>query len=224
MFPPIRDGFEAMVGDFGLEFRSLADIGCGTGIFLRYVLRYPLKLFGVDAARPMLRIAARRLAGAPVCLLCQDMRGLRLPRPVGLITCHGDTLNYLIHPHDLMRTLSRFRCNLRLGGHVIFDVLTGTPPPAPGPSAVGNANGGIIRWRCRVDPRRGFTRVEVNSLTSTGGGQWQREVHLQRWFRPREIQTCLRRCGLKLRAMRRLDQAATTGSSGAWLQLLAQAR
>jgi hypothetical protein len=35
----------------------------------------------------MLAQARRKLAGAKVTLLQQDLRGLRLPRPVDLITC-----------------------------------------------------------------------------------------------------------------------------------------
>ena len=82
--PIVRQSFERALGDFGVTFRSAADIGCGTGAFLAYLLRYQVPLWGVDISPAMLRIAARRLPSSRVRLLRQDIRRLALPRPVEL--------------------------------------------------------------------------------------------------------------------------------------------
>ena len=128
MLPAIREGFERCVQSHGIGFRSAADVGCGTGAFLAYLLRYRVPLYGVDRSPAMLRFAAARLRGRGVRLLRQDIRRLALPRPVDLITCTGDTLNYLADPGDFARALGRLARNLNRGGHLIADLLTGIPP------------------------------------------------------------------------------------------------
>src|SRR3954465_4069903 len=62
-FPPLQRAFRDSVRRFGLEFRTLADVGCGTGRFLAELCPLPVGLIGVDCSRSILALARRRLAG-----------------------------------------------------------------------------------------------------------------------------------------------------------------
>jgi predicted TPR repeat methyltransferase len=79
--PVIRRCFERSRRHYDLRFSSAADIGCGTGTFLLHLSRLCDRLYGVDRSAEMLVQARRKLAGANIALLQQDLRQLRLPRP-----------------------------------------------------------------------------------------------------------------------------------------------
>src|SRR5262245_728760 len=88
--------FERLISRYGITFRTAADVGCGTGLFARYLSRnWSVPVFAVDLSAEMLRIAHRRCRGLNVCLFRQDIRFLHLPCPVDLVTCNFDTLNHL---------------------------------------------------------------------------------------------------------------------------------
>ena len=221
--PSIRRSFELALRTFRVTFRSVADIGCGTGSFLSYLLRYGVPLWGVDASPSMLRMAAGRLPRAEVHLLRQDIRRLQLPRPVDLIVCNGDTLNYLLTREDLVRVFGRCRENLTPRGHLVGDLLTGIPPASePGWRLVAAAPGTVSLWRARVDPARRLTRVDLWFRHGRAGGwRWARETHLQRWFSIFELRSALREAGLRLLALWYLDRQEGPGGA-AWLKLLAR--
>ena len=75
----IWQAFRESCARFGISFRAAADVGCGTGSFLRRLAAPGRRLYGVDRSIAMLRIAERRLRGLGVRLLCQDMKRLCLP-------------------------------------------------------------------------------------------------------------------------------------------------
>ncbi len=128
-FHQTRDLFERLFRKYGIRFRSAADIGCGTGLFARYLkVSRDINVFAVDLSEPMLRVAQRNCRGTNVVLLRQDIRCLRLPHPVDLITANFDTLNHILSNQDLLRTLKRVAKNLNPGGHFIFDVVTNCLP------------------------------------------------------------------------------------------------
>jgi SAM-dependent methyltransferase len=206
-----------------VRFSSAADIGCGTGSFLRYLLRYGVPLWGVDASLSMLRIAARRLPRGRVRLLRQDIRRLCLPRPVDLITCNGDTLNYLLSCEDLARVFRRCRENLARGGHLLGDLLTGAPPPsAQGWRVLHAGSGNVSLSRTRVDSARLLTRVDLRYRRSTGPGwRWVEERHLQRWHRLSDLRAALGEAGLELGALWAL-QRGERGVDGAWIKFVAR--
>ena len=109
-FQQTRDFFERLVRKYRIRFRSAGDIGCGTGLFARYLkVSRDIEVFAVDLSEPMLRVAQRNCYGTNVVLLRQDIRCLRLPHPVDLITANFDTLNHLLSNHDLLRTLRAWR-------------------------------------------------------------------------------------------------------------------
>ena len=128
-FVRTRRAFEELIRRYGIVFRTVADIGCGTGLFASYLHKsWGVPVTGVDISRDMLRIAARNCRGLKVCLMRQDIRAFRLPRPVDLITCNFDTLNHLVSDGDLLRAFRSAANNLTPGGHFIFDMVMDCQP------------------------------------------------------------------------------------------------
>jgi Trans-aconitate methyltransferase len=91
-FASARRAFEHAAARHGLRFRTAADFGCGTGLFVRYLCSRGLSaVYAVDRSPQMLRIARSRCGNAK--FLLRDFAGLRLPRPVDLITTFSFTVN-----------------------------------------------------------------------------------------------------------------------------------
>ena len=200
--PVVVRCFERSRCRYDLRFSSAADIGCGTGTFLCHLAQFCDVLYGVDRSAAMLAQARRKLAGANVSLLQQDLRRLRLPRPVDVITCMFDTLNYLTTAAGVQAALESARENLRSGGSLIFDVITGA-------GEAGRARRLRQRislpeqfaiWRLRTDGTQNRSRVEMlwHSLDESGNGRTWREVHHQRWYPLPWLCTVLKRCGLQV--------------------------
>lgn len=128
-FRHIRWAFETLARRYGLRFRSAADIGCGTGLFARYLSDcWGAPVWAVDISPEMLRVAESNCLGANVRLLRQDIRCLRLPEPVDLVTSNFDTLNHLTGEGDLRVAFQRIAGNLCPGGHLYFDLVTPCRP------------------------------------------------------------------------------------------------
>ncbi len=124
-----RAVFERLVRRYDIRFRSAADVGYGTWLFACYLSQcWGVPVFGVDRSPDMLAVATRNCANSNVCLLLQDIRCLRLPCPVDLITANFDTMNHLLTKLDLRLAVRRIWENLRPGGHFIFDLITPCQP------------------------------------------------------------------------------------------------
>lgn len=93
-FRRARRSFDFIVRQYGLEFRSAVDIGCGTGLFSCYLnRRWGATVFAVDRSLEMLSIAARRCYSPGVHYLCQDFTALCLPCKVELASANTFTFN-----------------------------------------------------------------------------------------------------------------------------------
>jgi len=163
-FLRVRDAFEKLVRRYGITFCSVADIGCGTGLFACYLNKcWGVPVYGVDRSLEMLRQARRNCPGVRVCFLQQDIRCLALPSPVDLITANFDTLNHLNAPQDLRRAFERVAANLRRGGHFYFDILTPCQPLNGYRVYVGDRCrvGNWLQQRVRWDPRRRLLRMRA---------------------------------------------------------------
>ena len=152
-FHRARRAFELLARRYGLRFGSAADIGCGTGLFARYLSEcWSAPVWAVDISPEMLRVAERNCMGANVRLLRQDIRCLRLPEPVDLVTSNFDALNHLTGEGDLRVAFQRIAENMRPGGHLYFDLVTPCQPLGGGMTYVRRmkaAHGQVIqqfRW------------------------------------------------------------------------------
>jgi SAM-dependent methyltransferase len=222
-FPWIRRSFEWVVRRYGIRFRSVADVGCGTGTFVRYLGRFGVPVLGVDRSPAMLAVAAAKNRSGPVRFLRQDLRTFRLPSPVDLITCNHDTLNYLLSRRDVAAVFSRCWANLESRGHLLFDLIVPPrrgdegravwrPPTPPGISATWMATWSAPERLSVVDMRYRFA----------SGGHRIREVHVQRWYPLALIQRLLRGAGFRVRGTHDMETMRAPAHHTSWVKVVAR--
>jgi len=185
-FHSSRRAFESLARRYGFRFRSAADIGCGTGLFARYLSEcWSAPVWAVDISPEMLRVARRNCLGANVGLLRQDIRCLRLPTPVDLVTSNFDALNHLTGEGDLRVAFHRIAENLRPGGHLYFDLVTPCRPLGGYVRRMNAANREVtqrIRWNGARDTISIFVAIR-----STDSPRPILEVHRERAYSFAEV-------------------------------------
>ena len=198
-----RAAFEALVRRYGVQFRSAADIGCGTGLFAGYLNQWwGVPVFGVDRSSEMLAVAARNFACRNVCFLQQDLRCLRLPSPVDLITANFDTINHLLTEPDLRLAFRRISENLRPGGHFIFDLITPCQPLRGAQTYTRHLGSGSYNavQRIRWNPGQKILSIVV-IIRSPSSKVSTVEAHCERAYSPVEVGRWLMDAGFLIRGI-----------------------
>lgn len=102
----------------------LLDIGCGTGEFLKKMLKYKSSLRGCDPSVEMLEVAERKLPKIPFqCSGFPDLPAIS-PHKYDSIVCLFDTMNYLLSESEFKSSLNSVFRKLKSPGIFIFDVVT----------------------------------------------------------------------------------------------------
>jgi SAM-dependent methyltransferase len=198
-----RRAFESLARRYGLRFRSAADIGCGTGLFARYLSDcWRAPVWAVDISPEMLRVAERNCIGANVRLLRQDIRRLRLPEPVDLVTSNFDALNHLTGKGELRVAFQCIAGNLRPGGHLYFDLVTPCQPIGDGTTYVRrmNTRGRQVIQQIRWDRARHTISVFV-VMRSIDSPRPTLEIHRERVYSFAEVGRWLLDAGFVIRGV-----------------------
>jgi SAM-dependent methyltransferase len=198
VFERTRILFETLARRFRLQFEDAVDLGCGTGLFCRYLaLRWGIPVTGVDLSPSMLRIAARNCRGLPVRLCQADISRLHLASPSSLITCNFDTLNHLTRPQDARAAIRRAAEHLRPCGAFFFDFLTpaiGLPPNKP-------IRRTALSRRCRLTQILHWSTpgnlLSVEVILEQNGAATRVEKHHERLYPPAQVFRWLASSGLR---------------------------
>jgi SAM-dependent methyltransferase len=223
-FHRVRRAFERLQREYGFSFPSAADIGCGTGLFARYLARrWHVPVFAVDRSPEMLAQAWRTCRGERVRILRQDLRQLRLPCRVGLITANFDVLNHLLDGTDLRQTLRIIRDNLLPGGHFYFDLITPrlTLPPSRWTGWLRPTRHGFVSQLLHWDPRRQMLRIQVVNRRFDRA-RAQVEPHLERVYPPGDFGRWLSAAGFVVRGMHDEATLQPAGTCPARIIFIAQ--
>jgi SAM-dependent methyltransferase len=115
---------EHVLGRILPEIERACDLACGTGITALKLARRGIRMYAVDQSPIMCRITREKAqrSAVRVRVLRADMRRLRLPEPVDLITCEGDAMNHVPRKRDLRTVAKSAARALRPGGYFFFDV------------------------------------------------------------------------------------------------------
>jgi SAM-dependent methyltransferase len=199
----IRTAFETLVRRYGIRFRSAADIGCGTGLFAGYLNRnWSVPVFGVDRSPEMLQVAVQNCPDRRVCFMLQDIRCLRLPYRVDLITANFDTMNHLLNGLELRSAFRRIWENLRPGGYLVFDLITPCQPLAGGVIQIRRLSSGRCNavQRIRWDPVQKILSIVVIIRAPFSSGSTL-EAHRERAYSPVEVGRWLMDAGFIIRGI-----------------------
>lgn len=201
-FPLLRRDFDWLTQMHPMSLDSVADVACGTGTFVKYLCGRGIpQVIGVDRSPEMLEIALRKNRRNHSRFFCQDFLNLQLPKPVSLITCNFDSLNYLLNPDQLFKAFQKFQANLKPGGHVIFDMITRNQPWYGQAPMVERRQLGILKFfrSMHLNRKTGLqhSRVIITSPTKNIS-----ETHIQRIYPMRLVLRLLCKAGFRLLGVR----------------------
>ena len=200
--------FRYLLRRYAIPCRSVADVGCGTGAFLRQLRRDGFDVVGVDRSEEMVRIARSATPDGAIDFFRQDVRDLNLPAPVDVVTCNFDVLNYLLRPTDLVRAFTSIRRNLVRGGYLLFDMITQVAGNDPDRqiNVIARPDGRSV-WSVDIDPERGTRSVTIRHERRRRAPTW--EFHHQRAYPEACVVSLLERSGFHIRG---LHDTASIGS------------
>jgi ubiquinone/menaquinone biosynthesis C-methylase UbiE len=110
----------------GLRPGRHLDLGCGTGTLAIRMAEAGWEAISLDLSEAMLAKAKQKTcdAGQAVAFVQQDMRQIRVPEPVTLVTAFYDTVNHLLFAEDVEATFRGVARALLPDGVFVFDVNT----------------------------------------------------------------------------------------------------
>lgn len=176
---------------------SLLDVGCGTGMHIRY-LKKDFECVGIDDSPEMLRVARKRVAG--VGFEEGDMVDFNLGRRFDIVTCLFSGIGYLRTRSKIGKALKNFSGHLRIGGVLIIE-------PWIRRSEWRDRTVHLQRYEsddlkiARIDYGRArgkFSILDERYLIAVRGRgvSYLKTKHVMRFFEPREMLKLMRRNGL----------------------------
>ncbi len=118
--------YHALMERYGLNRGKVCECACGTGSLTIPLARLGYQMTGVDLSQDMLFEASQkaRREGVGIPFVKQDMRTLRLHRPMDAVLCTNDGLNYLKNGEEMQQFFQSAFDTLREGGVLALDVST----------------------------------------------------------------------------------------------------
>ncbi len=189
---------------FGNGGRRVVDLGCGSGLLARQLVRRGFDVTGIDQSCAMISIARGQAPGAR--FVCGSFLDVDLPG-CDAVTSTGECLNYLFDGRVSRRALKQlfrrvYAC-LDPGGLFIFDVAE--PGRGMGP-AQRHFEGGDWSILLTIDENRKTSTLTRRIVTFRKAGKLYRrtmETHRLKLYRSSALAGDLRSIGFRVRTVRR---------------------
>ena len=176
------------------------DLGCGTGEMTRRLKKDGYDMIGLDISEEMLLMACEK-DDEDILYLNQDMRSFELYGTVRAIVSVCDSMNYLTEDGDLLKVLKLANNYLDPGGVFIFDLKT----PYFYRKVLGNETfvedleSVYYVWENEYDTKTRLNEYDLTFFFKNGDTYTRStEVHIQRAYAMREIESAIKKSGMKL--------------------------
>jgi len=200
-YPAWADFYRQMMARYGIREGRICECACGTGALTLQFYRMGFQVTGVDLSQDMLFEASKkaRREGAAIPFVKQDMRQLRLHRPMDAVLATCDGVNYLTQPGDLDTFLKAAYEALRPGGGIFFDISSSYKlEKVLGNELMGEDTPHVTYlWQNHYNSRTHLVEMELCLFVRQEDGSYKRmdEVQTQRAFEGEEVLDALNRAG-----------------------------
>ncbi|MFZ5974322.1 MAG: class I SAM-dependent DNA methyltransferase [Bacillota bacterium] len=192
-----------LIRENGAPDNTLLDAACGTGSLTVLLSKAGFAVTGADASPAMLGRAAEkaRMQGQPIGFICQDLRELSLHKPVSVVNCSLDGVNYLTTTQDANKFFACAARALKQGGLLLFDVST----PYKFENVIGEntfadeTEGAAYIWFNAYEAETGICTMQLTLFIKEADACYRRyeEEHVQRAHTLEELEQGLQKSGLK---------------------------
>ncbi|SHF72556.1 Methyltransferase domain-containing protein [Desulfofundulus australicus DSM 11792] len=195
------DYLEEILRRFNYHPCTVLDLACGTGNTTLPLARRGYQVTGLDLSPSMINVASKKAIEQKlkVNFLTADMRSFELEKPVDLVICFHDGLNYLADYKDMEKTFRQVRKNLVDGGMFVFDLntiqwLAGSTPDV---TVIDEPEYTII-WRSRYYPANISWEIELTAFIRKGEYYHKFiEQHREYGYTADQVRQALKTAGLK---------------------------
>lgn len=190
----------------GIREGLVVDLGCGSGLWARSLLRAGYSVLGVDRSAAMLALARSVAPGAE--FVEGSLHEVRLPC-CAAITALGESLGYRSGEASiaLPPLFARVAEVLREGGLFVFDVVLRSDGRPMQYRSWRTGEGWAVLVDVKEDPERGVLIREITTFRRLGA-QYRRseERHVVQLWSREEIEEALRAVGFSVRVQRRYGE------------------
>ena len=189
-------------------FSKITELGCGTGVMTELLAEEGFHVTGIDLSEDMLKEAEAKRRSyivegegkRDIVYLNRDMRDFSLPEKQAAVISICDSMNYLLSPDDLCRTMKAVKNNLDDDGVFIFDLKTEYffQTELDGMTFRDDLGDFSYIWKNRYD---GDNRIHkyglIFRIREEQGFRYEKEVHRQRTFAAEEIKDAALKAGFR---------------------------
>ncbi|WP_249030359.1 class I SAM-dependent DNA methyltransferase [Tannockella kyphosi] len=106
------------------KYNSILELACGTGELAIRFSKDNKEIYATDISKDILEVARIKANHENVNLLLAriDMVDFKIDRPVDLVLCSCDSINYVLNTKDVTQVFKNAYQSLKYNGHFIFDV------------------------------------------------------------------------------------------------------
>lgn len=180
---------------------NILDCACGTGVNAIGLYKRGYHVTGNDVSPDMLMEARNNAfcqGARGIIFICEDMRKLKLHKPVDAIVCVCDGVNYLTSQKDVESFFSHAADCLKPGGLLLFDVSSAYKyrEILACNTFTEETDDYAYIWKNNYDPISKLCEMTLTAFVKRGE-QFDRftETHLQRSYSEDELTCALSKAG-----------------------------
>ena len=189
---------------FGLQPKTVIDLGCGTGSIALPLAKEGYDVIGVDLSPEMLTEADHKAMeeGVSVRFACQDMTELELGEEADCILSLCDSMNYLTEDGQLEDAFKSIAQHMKQESLFLFDLNTEYKfKDVLGQNVFGSAEEhAAYIWENDYDEEEKINEYYVSFFIENEEGLYERieEFHYERAYSMEEIEEGLQAAGMEL--------------------------
>ena len=189
---------------FGLQPKTVIDLGCGTGSIALPLAKEGYDVIGVDLSPEMLTEADHKAMeeGVSVRFACQDMTELELGEEADCILSLCDSMNYLTEDGQLEDAFKSIAQHMKQESLFLFDLNTEYKfKDVLGQNVFGSAEEhAAYIWVNDYDEEEKINEYYVSFFIENEDGLYERieEFHYERAYSMEEIEEGLQAAGMEL--------------------------